>query len=228
MGRVWRFLTRMPLAVSLLLMLLLITLIGSFFPQLPTVFARDPARYAAWLEAARERYGPAFPLLLHLGFFFLSHSWLLLLALGLVGLTTLLCTLDRWRGVWRAAFHRPLHRVGEGSHTVILSAVPSERLRATLEAEGYRVQVETREDAVRLRADRYSLSSLATLVTHLAVVLLLIAFGLSTWGGYRDRLNIGPGETALLQREGLVIRNDGLSIAHYPGCLLYTSPSPRD
>jgi len=210
----------MGVASSLLFLLLLFSLLGSLLPQLPPSIVGNPARRATWLAAARERWGPAIEGLYRWGFLTLSRFPLFVALLVLTALSTLSCTLSRWRAAWRQAFHRSLRFPAAhlpGSHTVTLPSLPAADLRAALEERGYRVRAASEGEVTCLRADRYGLSGLATLVTHLAVLLLVVAYGLSGWLGWRAEVAVGPGEVAAVGRgTGLAVRNDGFTVAHYP------------
>lgn len=238
--RVWRFLGRMDVASVLILAVLLLAALGSCFPQLPSSVATDPERLAQWQAAARAKYGALTDLLATSGAFRCFRSPLFLVPVALLALATLVCTLCRWRGLWRRAFHQPVRcsdiALDTAPHTARLTlplplvgeargdAAPplvggagGGLLREGLERRGFRVRSETAGDAVYLRGDRNRLAPLAPLVTHLAVMLLLLGAALSSRYGWREELTIGPGEVAEVgHRSGLVLRNEGFSIARYP------------
>lgn len=219
--RVWRFLGRTGIASLLLLLLLLFSLLGSLLPQLPPSFTGDPERLAAWLVAARERWGMATDGLYRWGTLTFFRSPLLLALLTLILLSTLSCTLHRWRAVWRRALQHPLRPPTDvsfpDSSSITLPALSPANLQAALEERGYRVQVISQEGITRLRADRYGLSEMATLLTHLAALLLVAAYGLTGWLGWQAEVTVGPGEAVGLgYGSALLARNDGFTIEHYP------------
>jgi len=219
--RVWRFLRRMGVASFLLLLLLLFSLLGSFLPQLPSSVTNDPERLSAWLTAAQERWGPAVDNLYRLGVFTLFRSPLFAVLLGLAALSTLACTLGRWRGAFRRVFRRPVRcpdtLFEPGPCAVTLPPASTTDLQAALGGKGYRVRVVPEGEVTHLRADRYGLSDLATLLTHLAILLVLAGYGLTGWLGWRVEMEVGPGEVVHLGHgTGLAVRNDGFAIDHYP------------
>jgi len=70
---------------------------------------------------------------------------------------------------------------------------------------------------VYLRGDRNRLTSLATLVTHLAVLLLLVGAALSGGYGWREEVTLGPGEAVEIgHTSGLTLRNTGFTVERYP------------
>jgi cytochrome c biogenesis protein len=221
----WRFLTRLDVAAVLVVVVLLLAALGSCFPQLSSSVAADAGRLAGWETSVRARYGPLTNLLTIVGIFRWFHSPVFLVSLALLALATLVCTLDRWRTVWRRAFRSPV----QFSDNVFDAALHTERLvappvadlpsivRQRLEARGFRVRFESAEGAVYVRGDRHRLASLATLVTHLALLLLLLGTILSSGFGWREVLAIGPGEmVGVGHGSRLALRNDGFTIARYP------------
>jgi len=94
--RVIRWFGRPKVAAALLLLALVVAALGTFFPQRPD----DPATRARWEEAARARYGALVAPLERLGLFRWYTSPVLWVALALPVLATVLCTLNRWPGLW--------------------------------------------------------------------------------------------------------------------------------
>jgi hypothetical protein len=93
--------------------------------------------------------------------------------------------------------------------------------REGLERRGFRVRttevVTTEHPLVYLRGDRNRLAPLATLVTHLAVLLLLLGAALSGGYGWREEVTVGPGGMAQVGHgSGLALRNEGFAITRYP------------
>jgi cytochrome c biogenesis protein ResB len=238
--QVWRFLTRLNVAGVIILVVLSLAALGSCFPQLSPSVAVDAERLASWEAGVRARYGPLTDLLAAIRAFRWFHSPVFLIPLALLILTTLVCTLDRWRAVWRRAFRSPMrpsdlvsdtaphtarltgptsaNSPGPGSAASMgmLAYDSAHMLRKCLARQGFRVRSETVEGVLYLRGDRNRLTSLATLVTHLAVVLLLVGTMLSIGYGWREELTIGPGETAEVGHGSrLALRNDDFSIARH-------------
>jgi cytochrome c biogenesis protein ResB len=223
--KTWRFLARLNVAAVLIIILLLLTALGSCFPQASPAFTADAERLANWEMGIRDRYGGLTDTLVTLGVFRWFRSPVFIISLTLLAVLTLVCTLDRWRGVWQRAFHRPVSCPDgvfeSGPHAarlkIPLTAAQPDTLRESLRQRGFHVQAETIGDFLYLRGDRNRLAPLATLVTHLAVLLLLSSTILSHAYGWQETLTIGPDETASIEHDtGLTLRNDGLTIARYP------------
>jgi cytochrome c biogenesis protein len=219
-------------AAVLIAVILLLATLGSFFPQLSSSVAADPERLATWEAAVRARYGALTNLLSASGAFRCFRSPVFLVPVALLALATLVCTLDRWRRLWRRAFHQPVRcsaaALSTAPHTASLTAPDAAALprivHECLERRGFRAQTEvaptnqpTNQPTIYLRGDRYRLSPLATLVTHLAVLLLLVGVVLSSGYGWREQITIGPGQAAEVGHgSGLALRYEEFTIARYP------------
>lgn len=225
-GQVRRLCTRPGIAALLLVTVLLLTALGSCLPQLTPIVAEDASGLARWQEAVRSKYGAFADLFWFLGLFRFSRSVLFLLPLALLVVSTILCAVDRWRGVWRRAFARtvlcPDSLFETSSYHARLDAQAGTDLRAavqeSLRERGFRVRSQTSGNVTYLRGDRNSLAPLATLANHLALLLLLAGALLSSAYAWREELTIAPDEAAQISHSsGLALRNDGFAIARYPG-----------
>jgi cytochrome c biogenesis protein ResB len=220
-----RFWKRLDVAAVLILIVLLLAAFGSCFPQLSPSVAADPERLAQWAAGVRERYGALADPLTASGVLQCFQSPLFLIPLALLATATLLCTLHRWQSVWRQAFDQPVRcsdvALDAAPHTarLIASSVTGtpEVMRQVLKRWGFSVQSETGGEARFIRGDRNRLAPLATLVTHLAVLLLLMGAVWSSGYGWREEITVAPGETAPVGHgSGLAIRNDGFTVMRYP------------
>jgi cytochrome c biogenesis protein len=218
----------MDVAAGLIAVLLLLAALGSCFPQLSPSIARDPERLGEWEARVRARYGGLASALAAGGAFGWFRSPVFLAGLALLAAATLACTLNRWRGVWRRAFHRPVRcsdaALESAPHTARLETSPGvdpgRVVRACLEERGFRVRtaeaVSTNHTVVYLRGDRNRLGVLGTLVTHLGVLLLVLGAGLSGVASWREEITIGPGATADVGHgTGLTARNEGFALERY-------------
>jgi cytochrome c biogenesis protein len=236
----FRFLARLDVAAVLIVVVLLLAMLGSCFPQVSPAVASDPERMARWEAGARARYGGLADALAAGGAFGWFRSPVFLVVLALLALVTLVCTLERWRGVWRRARYHPVRcsdvALERAPHTASLNAPAGvylpEVVRQVLEERGFRVRTTkvvttngttngiTNETVngrvVYLRGDRNRLAPLATLVTHVAVVLLLLGAALTGGFGWREEVTLGPGETVEVGHgSGLALRNEGFAVERY-------------
>ena len=223
--RAYRTFARLDVAVVLILAVLLPAVLGSCLPQIPLAAAADAERLVRWETMVRARFGALAGPLTAIGAFDVYHSPLFLAPLALLVISTLICTLERWRSVWRRAFRQPVRcsetALDTAPLTASLSASPEVALpqlaREGLERHGFRVRPASQGSLIYLRGDRNRLAPLATLVTHLAVLLLLLGVVLSWAYGWSEEVTIKPGETVEVGHESqLALRNDRFHIARYP------------
>jgi hypothetical protein len=229
----WNSLARLDVAAVLVAAVLLVAALGSCFPILTPELAADAGRRATWEAGIRARYGPLAGPLLAGGAFpgprgaagvgSLFRSPIFLIPLAALAAATLVCTLDRWRKVWRRAFYRPVlssdATFTSAPHTASLPASPDTPwlavIRDSLEQRGFHVQSQTLDDNLYLRGDRNRLAPLATLVTHLAALLLLVGTVLSD-SAWREEVTIEPGQAAAVgHAAGLAARADRFAVERY-------------
>lgn len=222
---VWRFLARLDVAAALMLVALLPIAIGSCFPQLSTSVAANAEQSARWQADVQARYGALTGWLAALGVFHWFRSPIFLVCSGLLCLATAICTLDRWRSIWRQTFHSPIvpsnavFDVAPYKASLTMSSVMTLPgiLGQQLLRLGFQVHSERLGQDLYLRGDRNRLAGLATLVNHLAVLLLLIGTLLSSIYGWREELVISPGGRAEIEHASpLAVSNRGFSIVRYP------------
>ena len=227
-GRAYRFLARIDVAAGLITILLLLTALGSCFPQLSPSIAGDPERLGEWEARVRARYGGLAGTLAAGGALGWFRAPVFLAGLALLAVATLVCTLNRWRGIWRRAFHRPVRcsdaALERAPHAARLRASPEvdpgRVVRACLEGRGFRIRttevVPTNHPVVYLRGDRNRLGALGTLVTHVGVLLLVLGAALSGVAGWREEVVVGPGAMAEIGHgTGLTARNEGFAVERY-------------
>jgi cytochrome c biogenesis protein ResB len=220
----YRFWARLDVAATLFFILLLLAALGSCFPQVSPSTVADADWLAEWEAAIRARYGALADPLITSGAFSYFRSPVFVFTVLLLAVATLVCTLVRWRRVWRRVFHTPVRcpdsAFEAASHTVELAVEStvdaSHLLDEALERRGFRVRFENTETTLHLRGDRNRLAPLATLVTHLAVLLLLLGAGLTSGRGWREEITVGPDRSAEIGRvDGLALRNEGFTVTRY-------------
>ena len=196
--RVWRFLGSRDLAVVLLAILLLALLLVSFFPQMPS----EPAALDVWLEAVSLRFGPATGVLNALGLFDAFHApWFQILLSALL-VNTLVCTVQRVPGLWRSLTSPPTVQRPDAfyqglAHQAALALSSREEgltaARAALARHRFRRLVDV--EPASLYAERGRWSQIATPVSHLAAVVLVVAIACRPAMGWQESdLVLLPGE----------------------------------
>ncbi len=157
----WRLLASIKLAVILILVLTALSLIGTF------------------VASAR---------------FF--HTWWYLAPGALLMLNILVCSINRWpnlRSLIRGAkVQQPdsfFHQAKDPAHKVDAPVPPdqaSARVERVLRQQGYRVRSETMEDRIYLAADKNRYFRLATYISHLSLILFVLAYILGSSLGFKD------------------------------------------
>ena len=211
-------------------MLAVAGVIGAVLRQIPTFALHDPQAYAEQLAAIHAVYDPLNVLGMNvgpamvdvfdwLGFFrVFSAPWFIFL-LTLLAVSIVVCTLDRTPGLWRAARHvkvaqGPSFYDLERDHRARFSGVDEEALESVTVALRRRHFRLTRQDAagaVHVYGDKYRFLKLATLLTHLGLILFLAGAALTNLLGFETVVFLGQGDTAPVQAVGtpdnLLVKN---------------------
>jgi cytochrome c biogenesis protein len=229
----WRTLTNVRFAITQITALVLAGLVGSLVRQVPSSTLRNPVAYAAEIADMHVRWDGIAPFGWHigpgmvdlfdrLGFFrIFSAPWFVFLLI-LLTISIVCCTLNRlpriWRDVRRIAVVQPIVFFDRGlPNRVALSrmGLAPEDLVRLLRSRHYRVR---RVDAdasgpgtVYLNGDRNQYMKLATLLTHLGLILFLIGGAVTVSFGYETVLFVANGQTAPVQAVGtphnLLVKN---------------------
>jgi cytochrome c biogenesis protein len=200
-------------------------------PQLPAFALRDPAGYAAFMQEMDARYAAGMgttlgPLVVdvfeRLGFFrvFSSPAFIALLVLLVVSIVV--CTLDRtprlWRGVSRINVRQPAPffdpRLPQRA-AFASGAVSADDLAAALRSRRFRVRRAASEGpgaaVAWVYGDRHQYSKMATLLTHLGLILFLVGGAVTAAFGFETVLFVGEGQTAPVRPVGtphnLLVKN---------------------
>ena len=214
--------------------------IGTVLTQIPAFALRDPAAYADQMDQIHAAYDSVAILGLHvgpdlvnlferLGFFrVFSAPWFIFL-LTLLVVSIVVCTLDRTPDMWRKArFVRveqaaPFYdlRLQDRARFTGADDAAADHLVSVLRGGRYKVRQATVEHAdsassdelvVRhVYADKNQYMKLATLFTHLGLILFLAGAAVTTGAGYETVVFLGEGQTAPVQAVGtpdnLLVKN---------------------
>ena len=221
---VWRFLVRMDVVAILIFLILLLAAIGSFLPQTSPALEDDPSQMKLWLDQAQERYGIFTNALTKIGAFKLFRTPYFIAVLTLLIISTLLCTLDRWKVLWRRAFHPTVQCpdviFSTASHSFRLNKLHTENMENILydhlSSRGYKVQMARTDEAIYLRGDRNRFSPLGTLISHLGTVILVLGVFVSSLLGWQEELILHPYHpTQPTRLTSLAIIQEGFTIERY-------------
>ncbi|ALA71448.1 cytochrome C biogenesis protein [Geobacillus stearothermophilus 10] len=194
--QIWAFFSSVKVGVALIVITLIASAIGTIFPQQmyipPNV---DPAEYY------KQQYGWAGKLYYELGFNNLYGSWWYILLIALIGVSLVICSLDRVVPLYRALKRQGVKRhprflerqrlfgVSHVSDLDKTMAVLKERLAAR--------RYHVREEDGHLLAEKGRFSRWGPYVNHIGLIIFLIGAMLrSVPGMYIDRVMwIPEGET---------------------------------
>jgi cytochrome c biogenesis protein len=218
---VLRLFTSVDFAVVQIIALSLLALVGMTIKQLPTFAFRTAGDYQNAMAELHGRYDPAFgrgivDALERLQLFHVFTSTWFTVGLIVLVLSIVICTLDRTPRLWRQskeirvvqpeAFYDP-----ELPDRAAMTGVDAAAVRAALRRQRFAVR-EAEVDGVRyLYGDRHRWTKLATLLSHMGLILFLIA-GVVTWQfGDEQGLIVAEGDTLTVQPIGtpglLLVKN---------------------
>jgi cytochrome c biogenesis protein len=223
----WRLFTSVNFAVLQIIVLALLAVVGMTVRQLPGFAFRSAADYATEMARLRAIYEPAIgtigvDLLERLQLFHVFTSTWFSLGLVLLVISIVICTLDRTPRLWRQA---AVIRVRQPDayfdprlpDRVTIAPGPGltvEAVRRALRHRRFSVRGEAAPDGTTwLYGDRFRWTSLATLVSHLGLILFLVAGLVTARLGDEQGLVVADGDTLSVQPIGtpglLLVQNRG-------------------
>ncbi|MEX2238452.1 MAG: cytochrome c biogenesis protein ResB [Dehalococcoidia bacterium] len=179
---VFRLLTSIKFALGIIAFMALAGIAGILIPQVPPERRDFPAARAEWLADQKESLGFWYGPLEAIGAFELFATWWFYSGMTVLVIGLAICSSSRWAPIWRNAF-RPQRRVPDRYFETARHrqdfANPSaadwdKRVMSTLRSSGYRVEEHERGGVRYLFADRFAWAQMATFVSHLAIVVLLV------------------------------------------------------
>ncbi len=203
--RVWNFFSSLKLALVLMLVMVGLSLIGTFLVQVPVEYTQNLAQYNYWLEnTARPATGGWYPILHLLGLFNVFHSVWFLGVGALLIVSIIICTLNRWKQVKSSVSLKPpvtddLYYLS--SDGIEIKRSPSEtelrsRITALFKRSRYTILEENMAGNLYATADKNRFSPLGTYLIHLSLVLFIIGFLTGSFLGFRDSsFIVAEGET---------------------------------
>lgn len=233
--RIWTFLISMRTGLIAILVLGVLTLIGTLVMQATPEAASDPEVFRQWYEAGpRLKYGGWAPVLSALGLYDVFGTWYFRALFAFLAVSILACSANRAPRLWRTAT-RPRVAMSEAffSHAPLRAALDlpvdaeaaAQRVRAGLRAKRLRaVEQPGKDGELHLYADRFRWGPFGTVVAHLSFVIILAGFVVSASMGFRDEQFIAPIDVVTEVGHGT-----GLSVlAHSFHDDYYEDGSPKD
>jgi cytochrome c biogenesis protein len=199
--------------------------IGMTVRQLPGFAFRSASAYEQQMALIHARYDQALgtsvvDLLERLQVFNVFSSWWFSAGLIVLLVSIVVCTLNRTPRLWRQVrdvrvvqpepFFDPIL-----PDRAALTGVPVEAVRDVLRRHHFRVRQATADGIAYVYGDRHQYTKLATLFTHLGLILFLVAAAVTSRLGFEAPLVVPAGETSTVQPIGtpglLIVKNLGFS-----------------
>ena len=198
--------------------------------QLPSHAFRSPAAYLEQITLIHLRYdpllgAPGVSALESIGVFNVFTSWWFSLSLVVLLISIVACTIDRTprlihqtrdiRVVQPDPFFDP-----SLPDRAAMQGLALDDVRAALRRQRFRRREATTEEGTYVYGDRHRYTKLATLLTHLGLVLFLVAAAVTSRFGTEVPIVVAGGETATVQPIGtpglLVVKNLGFQAPRLP------------
>jgi cytochrome c biogenesis protein len=103
--RLWHLLISMRTGLALMLVLALLTLVGTLVAQVPAGIQADPGAYQQWLTSVRPKYGGWTTVFDMTGLFAVFSSLWFRATTVLLTTSILACSINRAPRLWRQAVH---------------------------------------------------------------------------------------------------------------------------
>jgi cytochrome c biogenesis protein len=218
----WRLLTSVDFAVVQIIFLSILAAVGMTLQQLPDFAFRSAGDYSAAMDELHARYDPVIgtgvvDVLERLNAFSIFKSPQFLWALVVLAISIVVCTLDRTPRLWRDS---SIIRVAQPEpffdpvlpDRAAMAGVSPAVVARIVRSRGFRVREATEADGTRhVYGDRHQYTKMATLFTHLGLILFLVAAAVTTAFGDEQGLVVPEGESLTVQPIGtpglLLVKN---------------------
>ena len=202
--KIWKFFSSVKLAVVLLIILAVVSVVGTVIQQ-----NQPPEEYLREYSQATVQLFEA------LGFFDLYHTWWFVLLLLLFTANLTICTLERLPFVMKAIkaplrpleedgfkvlpFHKDLMVKGgtEQAEAAILKALGSKRFHPIVTKD---------QGATHIISQKGAYSRLGYIITHISIILIFVGALIGSFFGFKGFLNLPEGEASAV----VYIRNEPL------------------
>jgi cytochrome c biogenesis protein ResB len=196
----WWLFTNVRFAVVLLGALCAVSLLGVALPQMPLNVRGDIVAEQQWLDVQEGRFGFLTAALDRAQLFDVFHARWFAVLLGLTSISTGAYVLSRVPVVWRA-ITQPRKRVPDRYYDIapdrvnVEGAIDVDQLVAVLRRSRYRVERSTEDGTTYLFADRFAWAQVGSLLTHVAVIVFILAAVVSKADAFESPLFLAEGST---------------------------------
>ncbi|TDQ41576.1 cytochrome c biogenesis protein ResB [Aureibacillus halotolerans] len=213
--RIWNYFSSVKVGVWLIFVTLIISSLGTIFPQemyLPPGSTEE--------TYYKDEFGIAGQIFYQLGFHNMYGQWWYILLVGSIGISLVICSLDRFVPLYRALKHQ---RVMKADHflkhqrlfsTTKTSSFSMDEMKRSLEKKRYRV----RTDGDYLLAEKGRFSRWGPYVNHIGLILFLIGVMLRFFPAMyvEDSLWVREYETEPIPHtDGYFLENKNFEVIYY-------------
>jgi len=221
----WRLFTAVNFAVLQIMIVVIVGLIGMTVTQLPDFAFRSPADYIAQMEIIHAKYDPAIgagmvAILERLQVFNIFSAWWFSLLLILLVTSIIVCTLNRTPKLWRTSavirivqpdpFYDPFL-----PDRAVVAGVDAGAVRTALRRSHFHVREVDVDGVHYVYGDRHRWTKLATLISHLGLILFLVAAAVTSRFGFESGIELTNGQSSPVQAIGtpglLVVKSFGFA-----------------
>jgi cytochrome c biogenesis protein len=224
LGRaVWRLLTSVNFAVTQIIVLSLMAVVGMTIRQLPGFAFRSTSDYASAMADIHDRYDRVLGVglvdaLEQLQVFRIFTSTWFTVGLFVLVVSIIVCTLDRTPRLWRQSVDVRIVQpdpffLPTLPDRAAMTGIGAAGLRSTLRKHRFKLR-EAEVDGIQyVYGDRHQYTKLATLLTHLGLILFLVAAVVTSVFGDEQGLIVTEGDALTVQPIGtpglLLVKNLG-------------------
>jgi cytochrome c biogenesis protein len=208
-----------------IIILVIVGVIGMTVTQLPDFAFRTTADYIAQMEIIHAKYDPAIgagavSILERLQVFNIFTAWWFSALLVLLVISIIVCTLNRTPKLWRTSaeirvvqpypFYNPIL-----PDRAAVSGMDAGSVRAALRRSHFHIREAEVNGIQYFYGDRHRWTKMATLISHLGLILFLVAAAVTSRLGFESGIELTTGESQPVQAIGtpglLVVKSFGFS-----------------
>lgn len=208
-----------------IILLVIVGLIGMTVAQLPDFAFRTTADYIAQMEIIHAKYDPAIgagavSILERLQIFNIFTAWWFSAMLVVLVTSIVVCTLNRTPKLWRTSaeirvvqpdpFYNPIL-----PDRAAVSGMDAESVRIALRKSHFHIREADENGVHYIYGDRHRWTKLATLISHLGLILFLVAAAVTSRFGFESGIELTTGESQPVQAIGtpglLVVKSFGFA-----------------
>lgn len=223
--RVWNFFSSVKIAVYLIILTLVLSTLGTVFPQENTFVNLDASTYY------KDNYGTAGQIYYLLGLSHTYESWWFLALLFMIGISLVVCSLDRVLPLYRAlskqqirkhpafltrqkvTYTGPAPEAADGGSTGGAQWVSG--TAALLKKKGYRIHTDS--EGTALLAEKHRFSRWGPYINHIGLIVFLAAVLMRSIPGWHMDQYIGfpEGQPVKIPETPYYLMNEQFTVEYY-------------